>query len=311
MNDSHPSRGASFAAHIVLFTALAVTLTTRPSHAAATGATGCPREMARVADTCVDRWEASLVETLYGGAEIPWSPYVAPNGHRVRAVSREGVVPQAHISYREAKAACANAGKRLCNPREWVSACKGRSQTRFPYGEDYVAGMCVDTGRTTPNTTLRPAAKAFSYEGMNDPRLNQLPNTLEKTGSAAACTNELGVFDMVGNLHEWAADARFHGGYYLDVKNNGLGCEYVTGTHAGQYYDYSIGFRCCADANAMAEDPDGATSRDASSPWAGASAEEGHAGLMSRAAELKGDVRAIAARFAAFWARAGGTTHRR
>ena len=38
---------------------------------------------------------------------------------------------------------------------------------------------------------------------MNDPRLNQQPNTVAKTGAFARCSNALGVFDMVGNLHEW------------------------------------------------------------------------------------------------------------
>jgi len=38
-----------------------------------------------------------------------------------------------------------------------------------------------------------------------------------------------------------------YGGYYLDTKINGEGCEYVTSAHAKSYYDYSTGFRCCAD----------------------------------------------------------------
>jgi 5-methylcytosine-specific restriction endonuclease McrA len=35
------------------------------------------------------------------------------------------------------------------------------------------------------------------------------------------------------------------GGYYLDTKLNGRGCDYVTTAHAKSYYDYSTGFRCC------------------------------------------------------------------
>jgi hypothetical protein len=303
MTGTQPSRGAALAAGVALVATLASPCTTRQASAAATSSTGCPREMARVGDACVDRWEASLVEMVYGGIEISWSPYVPPNGHRMRAVSRPGVVPQAHISYREAKAACRNAGKRLCAPREWESACKGAAQTKFPYGEDFVAGVCVDTGRTSPSATLYPATKAFSYEGMNDPRLNQLPNTVEKTGHAAACTNELGVFDMVGNLHEWAADARFHGGYYLDTKSNGLGCDYVTGTHAGQYYDYSIGFRCCADVSSLPEGEPGELERD--------SERDADDDLMSRAASIDADLRALSSRVAALWTRARASNARR
>jgi formylglycine-generating enzyme required for sulfatase activity len=57
------------------------------------------------------------------------------------------------------------------------------------------------------------------------------------------------VFDMVGNLHEWTAsrDGTFRGGYYVEAKLNGRGCDYVTTRHDAVYWDYSIGFRCCAD----------------------------------------------------------------
>jgi formylglycine-generating enzyme required for sulfatase activity len=55
---------------------------------------------------------------------------------------------------------------------------------------------------------------------------------------------------MVGNLHEWVDEpqATFRGGYYLDTRINGDGCEYRTVAHGADYHDYSTGFRCCADA---------------------------------------------------------------
>ena len=64
-------------------------------------------------------------------------------------------------------------------------------------------------------------------------------------------TNAYGVFDMVGNLHEWVddPDGTFQGGYYLDTHINGDGCYYRTTFHAMSYYDYSTGFRCCADVD--------------------------------------------------------------
>ena len=84
---------------------------------------------------------------------------------------------------------------------------------------------------------------------MNDERLNQLPGSLARTGSHAGCTNEYGVLDMVGNLHEWTSDpdGTFQGGYYLDTKLNGEGCAYKTTAHDVAYHDYSTGFRCCAE----------------------------------------------------------------
>ena len=82
-------------------------------------------------------------------------------------------------------------------------------------------------------------------------RLNQLDGTVAKAGAFAGCVSDLGVFDMVGNLHEWTADPNgtFQGGYYQDTHENGDGCTYKTMAHAAWYHDYSTGFRCCADVD--------------------------------------------------------------
>jgi formylglycine-generating enzyme len=80
--------------------------------------------------------------------------------------------------------------------------------------------------------------------------INQLPDTLLPTGERSECTNAYGVYDMVGNLHEWVddADGTFRGGYYMDTTKNGDGCSYQTTAHDFTYHDYSTGFRCCMDA---------------------------------------------------------------
>ncbi len=214
--------------------------------------TGCPRNMARVGQSCVDKYEGSLVEVHEDGSETAFSPYQAPNGHKVRAVSRPGVVPQAHISMIEAKKACMASGKRLCRGDEWKAACKGPEKTRFPYGNERVASACVDTNRTSPMMVLYQGER--TGRTMNDPRANQQENTVERTGETESCPNGYGVHDMVGNVHEWTDDASFRGGYYLDTKLNGEGCEYRTTAHAPAYYDYSTGFRCCADVGSAPED---------------------------------------------------------
>jgi sulfatase modifying factor 1 len=217
-----------------------------------TSASGCPSDMTLVGHTCVDKWEGSLVEIQVDGSETAFSAHEAPNGHNVRAVSRPGVTPQAHISMVEAKRACVASGKRLCHAQEWKSACKGPEGTRYPYGQSREENVCVDTNRTSPMAVLHHGEHDSAT--MNDPEANQLENTVEPTGTAAACTNGYGVYDMVGNVHEWADDGAFHGGYYLDTKLNGPGCDYVTTAHAKSYYDYSTGFRCCADEGTL-EDP--------------------------------------------------------
>ncbi|MDB4937509.1 MAG: Protein kinase domain protein [Labilithrix sp.] len=211
----------------------------------------CPPSMAHVGTSCVDKFEASLVERTPDG-EVAFSPYQAPNGHDVRAVSRRGVVPQAHISMVEAKRACAASGKRLCKAQEWKTACKGPDSTRYPYGNKREAGACVDTNRTSPMGLLHNGE--HSAKTLNDPLANQQANTLEATGSHESCSNGYDVHDMVGNVHEWTDDASFRGGYYLDTKLNGEGCDYRTTAHAPSYYDYSTGFRCCADEGSIPAD---------------------------------------------------------
>ena len=222
-------------------------------HAPVEGA-ACPPEMANVDNRfCVDRWEASLVEILPDGAEQAWPPYgPLEAGHRLRAVSRSHVIPQAYISGAQAAEACASAGKRLCAPVEWRKACRGPEDQKFGYGNERVAGRCNDRGQS-PMLRLYPqVARSWKLVGlaeMNDPRLNQLEGTLSPTGDHDECTNGYGVYDMVGNLHEWTSDPNgtFQGGYYLDTHLNGDGCSYRTVAHEFTYHDYSTGFRCCAD----------------------------------------------------------------
>jgi hypothetical protein len=217
----------------------------------------CPAEMALVDDrVCVDRWEASLLERVPNGGERPWSPYLGIEGHEahIRAVSRAGVIPQAYISGSQAAGACAASGKRLCAPDEWERACRGPAGTTFPYGDVRRAGVCNDDIRP-----VHPVAEVGRIlgipgdrlwrDGMNQPLVNQLPNTLLPTGDRAECTNAYGVYDMVGNLHEWVddPDGTFRGGYYMDTTKNGDGCSYQTTAHDFTYHDYSTGFRCCMD----------------------------------------------------------------
>jgi sulfatase modifying factor 1 len=214
----------------------------------------CPPDMASIDDLyCVDRYEASLLEILPNGDEIAFSPYVPVDGHAVRAVSEPGVFPQAYISEIQAEEACGLSGKRLCKPKEWKQACMGPRHEVWGYGTSHEAGRCNDHGKS-PVILMFGGDEMSQHSGwdsgrMNHPGLNQIPGTLAKAGSHDGCTNDYGVYDMVGNLHEWVADPKgtFQGGYYQDTTINGDGCGYATYAHAAAYHDYSTGFRCCAD----------------------------------------------------------------
>ena len=222
--------------------------------AAASPPARCPRHMAMVVSDgrafCIDRYEAAVVEITEKGKLAAHSPYEPVTGKKVKAVSAPGLVPQGYISGLEAKAACENAGKRLCAPEEWEAACRGRTKTTYPYGETEIPGRCnAERRKAHPVVELFQAADDpfHDFAKMNDPRINQLPKTLSKTGAHASCKSSYGVFDMVGNLHEWTNDPKgqFRGGYYMDTHKNGDGCGYRTVAHDVSYHDYSTGFRCC------------------------------------------------------------------
>jgi hypothetical protein len=216
----------------------------------------CPAGMAFAGTFCVDRYEAYVVEIDGAGVERPHSPYEEVDGLVVRAKVAAGVVPQGYISQVQARAACANAGKRLCTAQEFALACRGPGAAdRYPYGGTVrQAGACNEgKGSMVPKLFGNDASK-WTYEDFNDPRLNQIAGGLAPAGAFPRCVSPLGVHDCVGNLHEWGADApdakghgRFRGGFYGDAEINGPGCLYVTSAHEPTYHDYSTGFRCCAD----------------------------------------------------------------
>jgi sulfatase modifying factor 1 len=230
----------------------------------------CPPEMSLVGTFCIDRYEAHLVRVEQPGQ--PLSPFERPpQGVRYAARSAAGVIPQGYISRIEAADACRNAGKRLCRAREWHQACGGSQGTRYPYGPKEIPGRCNTGKRHLPSLLFGISAAANSARNYNSPRLNREPGFLAKTGQYTGCVNDYGLFDMVGNLHEWVADESnsvlhkkipipygqqnlgprgcgvFMGGFFSSTSELGHGCNYVTTHHAPSYHDYSTGFRCCAE----------------------------------------------------------------
>lgn len=239
---------------------------------------GCPADMVSVrGQFCIDRYEASLVDQR----DRPLSPYypasrdalvhvlgvfrgVTPRRRALplptppeysmdeafepHARSLPGVVPQGYLSGVAARQVCENAGKRLCRPDEWVTACKGQTATKFPYGDSYAVGKC------NVFRDAHPAVVLYGDASKNhlDPRLNLAEGAdgplLRKTGATPSCRSEWGqdaIFDMVGNLDEWVDDERgaFQGGFYS--RSTREGCDARIAVHPPPYADYSLGVRCC------------------------------------------------------------------
>jgi|GEM_PF-1007615 len=214
------------------------------------GVGNCPPGSVLVDTFCVDRWEGAIAIVNADQSLTPWTPYAKPpSGATLRAVSAPGVVPQGHISQIQATAACAEAGKRLCTNSEWLRACQGPTGTTYPYGATKQPGVCNDDRECHPVVQYFESGASWVWSELNHPCINQMPDSVYTTGSLSSCITAEGAFDMMGNLHEWTSDPNgtFRGGFYKDTVINGPGCLYATTAHSVGHWDYSTGFRCCAD----------------------------------------------------------------
>lgn len=206
----------------------------------------------------VEVWQAWEIDRRSFGAEAARAMPLPELGAWQRAHSfdatarsKKGTVPQAYMSYPVAKRACENAGKRLCTRDEWVTACKGRTKTKFPYGEAFDRTKCNVYGYIHPGVALHQGASF----GHRDPRLNLVLDgsepLLKVTGAMPECASRWdgdAIYDMVGNVDEWVDGDKpeFVGGFY--ARSTTSGCESRVTNHAPIYYDYSLGVRCCMDA---------------------------------------------------------------
>jgi formylglycine-generating enzyme required for sulfatase activity len=113
-----------------------------------------------------------------------------------------GARPKTGVSSSAASSQCRKAGKALCTGAQWMKACEASPPK---------ASACNTSGR------------------------------LQESGAAPECVTADGVFDLIGNAGEWAADGRLHGG---DGGVGGQGaCDYATKRFSPKSTD---GFRCCA-----------------------------------------------------------------
>jgi formylglycine-generating enzyme required for sulfatase activity len=234
---------------------------------------------------CVDRFEISLIDAVSGRSLSPHhhpSPALARRDHdewlkraagtgplaaravglpelpawqlepgvSPRAVSEPGRLPSAFLDLDAARSACANAGKRLCQRREWLMACRSERGTRHPYGDTLDSARCNLAAPAHPGVVLH----GKSTLGERDPRMNLVEHRgrtlLRPAGTLLGCASPWegdAVWDMVGNLDEWIDDpaGTFVGGFY--ARDTPWGCDARIEIHSADYYDYSLGARCCRD----------------------------------------------------------------
>jgi hypothetical protein len=145
-----------------------------------------------------------------------------------RACSKSGALPWTSVTYAQAAAACAAAGRRLCTGAEWQVACQGAAQNAYPYGNSYQGQSCNGVDRTGGGTPV-------------------------PTGSLSSCQGgDTGLFDMSGNVREWTNDPRgpttyvVRGGAY-QTPALGLSCTFDLSQAVQDVQLPATGFRCCSD----------------------------------------------------------------
>ncbi|MBN1757743.1 MAG: chitobiase/beta-hexosaminidase C-terminal domain-containing protein [Chitinispirillaceae bacterium] len=131
--------------------------------------------------------------------------------------NRKGKQPLTSVSWVEAKMLCIDAGKRLCSASEWRGACRNKTVSMYPYGDNYDPRRCA-------TEEAGPLA----------------------SGSKPECSAG-GTDDMVGNVWEWVEDKKddfvqAYGGSFRYGKDG-----HCTLTFEGTVATRSneTGFRCC------------------------------------------------------------------
>lgn len=176
---------------------------------------------------CIDQYEATVIFGSFANQDA-----VAGSVRFAR--------PARGVTWEQAQAACANAGKRLCTADEWTTACRGDQDRTYPYGETYEPNTCngFDARRDD----------AVEAGGMFDPEIAE-----DGLVEASGCVSIHGAYDLSGNLWEWNATSYFDGlrrglaGGSFRSNRSGLRCVTQDNHAPPDEENDAFGFRCCVD----------------------------------------------------------------
>lgn len=145
--------------------------------------------------------------------------------------------------------ACRDAGKRLCTAEEWGQACRGPSESIYVFGDtfDRETCNCVDTfcddycedSGILPDECVTSPNCGYDYSCFHAVPTGQFPE----------CTNELGTYDICGNVWEIVLSDTDERGY--EVRGGAFNCAGATSrlqcTYNAGWTSLYAGFRCCLD----------------------------------------------------------------
>ncbi len=150
------------------------------------------------------------------GKTVCVDAYEFPNKH--------GEKPHNMVSQDAASRFCVSVGKRLCSIDEWQAACKGNSNSRYPYGSTYNQTKCA--------TDLKSAKEPG------------------RSGFKEHCRSWHGMYDMSGNVWEWTSTPAQREGLFLvaggawNTQNKSSCTETSYSFYPQNEYPF-VGFRCC------------------------------------------------------------------
>lgn len=215
-------------------------------------ASACPSgrgpEMVRTPAGCVDVTEVTIGQYRPFFAEKGADPSGQTdecvwNTTYLASASGADSLPQTGVDWCDAVAFCKWAGKKLCTPSVWLSACTKDGQFTYPYGTLSQPALC---------NVMDPDAAADAA------------TTLEAVKSNSACVGGYaGLYDMLGNASEWTDsmfaprdagpdvdaggrgtdDTKVSGGSYLS--SSAATCSTLV-TAARNRQTPELGFRCCS-----------------------------------------------------------------
>jgi len=136
-----------------------------------------------------------------------------------------GYYPLLRLTWPEACAECRKQGKELCTPEQWEAAYYGNKKLRYPYG---------------------PVSKVNDRDYCNT--YGSMDSSAVPSGLYENCVNDLGIYDMGGNVFEWVSrnekEVFMADQSYLLTSIEGALYNIEGADHRHEF----LGFRCCKAA---------------------------------------------------------------